>query len=208
MGFEEQQPFSDGRPPRRTRRWLVFGGVATVLAASAILVGFTSSTQAAEAEARSSATISAAHSRSAEATRLSDLAKAREAKELADQRIAAESLKEQESAAKARTDSEIRQMADQGWESAGNQLYFHYLDHSQFSCGSWKCTYLDVVSMATNGCPAGIYLAASIDRGNVSIGSTNEFTAGVPKGKVARVKLEDTSNRGEGFQLTTMTCHG
>lgn len=207
MGFDQQQPLSDRRPRRKALRWVVLGAGIAILAVSVALVAVTSSTQAAEAEAQASASSKAASSRSAEATRLADLAKAKEIEALAASQFAADVARAQESAAKVRADNEIKQMTTQGWESAGDQLYFYYLDHSQFTCGSWKCTYLDVVSMAANGCPGGIYIAASIDRGNVSIGSTNEFTAGLPKGKVARVKLQDTSNRGEGFQLTEMNCH-
>lgn len=119
----------------------------------------------------------------------------------------AQEAKKAEEMEQARTESEIKQMEAQGWTSAGSQMYFKYLDHSKFTCGSWKCTYLDVVSMALNGCPGGIYVAVSIDRGEGSIGSTNEITAGLPNGKVARVKLEDTSNQGDGFQITKMNCH-
>lgn len=207
MGFDQQQPLSDRRPRRKALRWVVLGAVVALLAASVAFVAVTSSTQAAEAEAQSSASSKAASSRSAEAKRLADLAKAKEVEALAASQFAADVARAQESAAKVRADNEIKQMAAQGWESVGNQLYFYYLDHSKFTCGSWNCTYLDVVSMAENGCPGGIYIAVSIDRGKVSIGSTNEFTAALPKGKVARVKLEDSGNRGDGFQLTEMNCH-
>jgi len=207
MGFDQHQPPSARRPRRKARFWVVLGAGIAVIAASVAFVAVTSTTQAAEAEAQSSASSKAASSRSAEATRLADLAKAKEAEAFAASQSAADVLRAQESAAKARADSEIQQMAAQGWQSVGNQLYYQFLDHALFTCGSWKCSYLNVVSMSENGCPGGIYIAVSIDRGKVSIGSTNAFTAGLPKAKVARVKLEDSSNQGEGFQLTEMNCH-
>lgn len=166
----------------------------------------TQAEQRAEAEASvasASAAASADASASAEAKRTAD--NAASAARARARSVAEEARKAAERAERA--DSELKQMEARGWTSAGNQMYFQYLSDSEFTCGRWKCTFLDVVSMAPNGCPGGIYVAVSIDRGEGSIGSTNEITAGLPTGKVARVKLEDTSNQGDGFQITKMNCH-
>ncbi|MEO5317734.1 hypothetical protein PV761_03945 [Arthrobacter sp. CC3] len=188
-------------------RIIIICVVAVVLALGG--AGFLAANLSTQAEQRAEAEASAA---SASAAAAADASASAEAKRTADNaasaaRARARSVAEEARKAAERADSELKQMEARGWTSAGNQMYFQYLSDSEFTCGRWKCTFLDVVSMAPNGCPGGIYVAVSIDRGEGSIGSTNEITAGLPTGKVARVKLEDTSNQGDGFQITKMNCH-
>lgn len=196
----------EARRGNRVRTIMIICGVAVVLALGG--AGFLAANLSAQAEQRAEAEASAA---SASAAASAEASASAEAKRTADNaasaaRAQARSVAEEARKAAERADSELKQMEARGWKSAGNQMYFQYLSDSEFTCGRWKCTFLDVVSMAPNGCPGGIYVAVSIDRGQGSIGSTNEITAGLPTGKVARVKLEDTSNQGDGFQITKMNC--
>jgi hypothetical protein len=204
-------------PRKRTRRRTIIISLVAILALALGGAGLLVANLSAQAERRAegaasaasasssaSAQASASASASAEAKKKADAASVARAQALS---VAEEARKTAERE-QARADSEIKQMEDRGWRAAGNHLYFQYLSDSEFTCGRWNCTFLDVVSMAPNGCPGGIYVAVSIDRGAGSIGSTNEITAGLPTGKVARVKLEDTSNQGDGFQITKMNCHG
>lgn len=196
-----------GTGKRRNKTIIVSLAVAVIALGGA---GLFIANQTAKAEQQAAAAAAASAQASAvAAAEASAKQKADDAAQLARAQASsdAQKAKRAEEMDQARADSELKQMQAQGWTSAGNQMYFKYLDHSEFTCGHWKCTYLDVVSMAPNGCPGGIYLAVSIDRGGGSIGSTNELTAGLPKGKTALVKLEDTSNQGDGFQITTMNCH-
>ena len=201
-------------PRRRIRRRTIVISLVAILALAlgcgVLLVANLSAQAAQRAEVQASASAasssaSAQASASAEARRIADNA-ASAARERANSVV--EEARKSAERQQALADSETKQMEAQGWKAAGNQLYFQYLPDSQFTCGRWKCTFLDVVSMAPSGCPGGIYVAVSIDRGAGSIGSTNEITAGLPTGKVARVKLEDTSNQGDGFQITKMNCLG
>lgn len=201
-----------GPRPRNRKRNLIIASIAASLLALGGAGIWAANISAQEAEQR---TVAAAASASAEASAQASTAAA--AKKAAEDaaffaseraRMATEKAAQAQEVEQLRSESERKQMEAQGWTFAGNQMYFQYLDNSKFTCGSWKCTYLGVVSMALNGCPGGIYVAVSIDRGKSSIGSTNEITAGLPKGKIAQVKLEDTSNQGDGFQITKMNCLG
>lgn len=100
-----------------------------------------------------------------------------------------------------------RQMESDGWEHYKDDLYFQYAGDSEFTCGYFKCTYIHVTTLAPNGCPGGMYVAASVEKGTSSIGLANELTAPLASQKVAIVKFEDFTNHADGFQLTTMNCH-
>ncbi len=198
--------------PRRRRRRRIIISLVAVLALALGGAGFLVANLSAQAGQRAEAEASAASASSSASARASASAEAKRAADNAASVAQASSDAEEarkaaeREQAQAQADSENKQMEARGWTSGGNQMYFQYLDHSKFTCGTWNCAVLDVVSMAPNGCLGGIYVAVSIDRGQGSIGSTNEITAGLPAGKVARVKLEDTSNQGDGFQITKMNC--
>lgn len=100
------------------------------------------------------------------------------------------------------------QMEAQGWTYFAKDLYYQYAPKTEYTCGYLPCTYVHVTSMAANGCPGGIYVAASVERGGASIGLANSFTAPLTQGKDAIVKLEDTTRQGDGISLTTLNCHG
>jgi hypothetical protein len=213
-GPEKPKVQEGPEPRRRTRRRIIIISLVAVLALALGGAGLLVANLSAQTERRAEGSASADYASSSASAQASASAEAKRKADNAASAARAQAYSVAEEARKtaereqARADSEIKQMEDRGWTSAGNQMYFQYLSNSEFTCGRWNCTFLDVVSMAPNGCPGGIYVAVSIDRGAGSIGSTNEITAGLPTGKVARVKLEDTSNQGDGFQITKMNCHG
>ena len=62
-----------------------------------------------------------------------------------------------------------RQMEAQGWKRYSDVLYYQYAADSEFTCGHFRCTYIHVTTLTPNGCPGGIYVAASIEKGHASI---------------------------------------
>lgn len=99
-----------------------------------------------------------------------------------------------------------KQMEDQGWTQFAGDFYYQYADKSEYTCGYSSCLYVHVTTMAPNGCPGGLYVAATIDSGSSSVGKANSITAALPQGKDAIVKLEDHSGAGEKMGLTDVHC--
>lgn len=99
------------------------------------------------------------------------------------------------------------QLAAQRWKAYGNDLYYQWADNSEYTCGYNSCSYLHVMTMKETGCRGGIYVEASLESGQASIGRANAWTAALPKQKDAIVELEDNTGQADGFQLTTLNCH-
>jgi hypothetical protein len=104
------------------------------------------------------------------------------------------------------SDSVKSQMEAQGWTQFAGDFYYQYADKSQYTCGYSNCSYIHVTTMASNGCPGGLYVAATIDRGESSVGMTNSITAALTQGKDAIVKLEDHTGAGDKIGLTDLHC--
>lgn len=99
-------------------------------------------------------------------------------------------------------------MADEGYSPAvAGDYYYRALDPSEFTCGSFDCLYYAIYTV--NGCARGIYVAASIETdGGVSVGQSNDITAGLPPEGQAVVELTDYTGNGSRFRLTDMHCMG
>lgn len=85
-------------------------------------------------------------------------------------------------------------------------VYYKTLETGTYSCGSFRCLSYSVLSI--DGCSAGIYVAASIEDGDVSVGKTNAITAGLQAEQVAIVRLDDYTNSGSSFRVTEVKCLG
>lgn len=107
-----------------------------------------------------------------------------------------------------RTEQIDQLMAEQGFSSAvAGDIYYRALDPSEFTCGSFDCLYYAIYTV--DGCASGIYVAASIEtEGGVSVGQSNDITAGLPPEGQAVVELTDYTGNGSGFRLTEMHCMG
>lgn len=197
-------------PPKgRKSRTIAAILVALVVAAVAIIgpIWVANSTAAAKqaADAQASAKASADAAAAVQASARASAQAAARAAQAAQEQAAAAAQAEADRQADVKS-----QMEAQGWHHASGYSYYKWADHSQYTCSVLDCSYVLVVSMAPNGCPGGFYVEASIERGNLSVGMANGVTAGLSQGKVAAVKLQDTSGTGSGngFQLTTVDCHG
>ncbi|MGY3379454.1 rubrerythrin [Arthrobacter sp. TE12231] len=201
--------------PGRTKRSLVVGAVVLVAA----LIGggawwFGSALPAQqEVQAQASSQAAAQTAKDAAAKKKADDSAAFWAKVDADNKARSEQNAKDVAAFNSSQEADRaadvqRQMEAQGWKRYSDVLYYQYAADSEFTCGHFSCTYIHVTTLAPNGCPGGMYVAASIEKGHASIGLTNDITAPLTKGKDAIVQLQDISNQGDGFQLTTMNCHG
>ena len=98
-----------------------------------------------------------------------------------------------------------KSMADQGWSSAGNEIYFQFADSNDYTCGYFDCAYVNV--HVVNACNAGVYLSASILDGTTAVGLDNGVTGGLPAGGNAQILLQDTRGGGT-FSITDLHCMG
>ncbi|GHG61351.1 hypothetical protein GCM10012320_36200 [Sinomonas cellulolyticus] len=210
--FSLEQGMPAEPDPHRTRKGHRTAAVIGILLAAAVVAGVgavmwseNSAAAVAQAQAAASASqVAAANASASASAKASALA-------------AAEALQEEQALASASAQAEADQQASvksqmeaQGWHQASGYNYYRWEDHSNFRCGTLQCSYVLVVSEAPEGCTGGFYVEASIERGRMSVGMANGVTAALPRGKIAAVKLEDTSGTGDGngFQLTQITCHG
>lgn len=94
--------------------------------------------------------------------------------------------------------------AGQGYENMGSNVYFRWLEDSEYSCGNWDCAGFAVV--AADGCPGGLYLEAAIMSGDSQVGWTNETFAAIPaKGSAAGI-FEMVAATGDSFTLSEVYC--
>jgi hypothetical protein len=100
------------------------------------------------------------------------------------------------------------QMEAQGWTQFSGVFYYQYADKSEYSCGYFNCIVVHVTTMAEKGCSGGLYVEATVDMGNATVGRANSITAALPQGKDAIVKLQDTTGHGDTFALTDLHCLG
>jgi hypothetical protein len=161
--------------------------------------------QAADARAAEQATTDAAARKKADdsAAFWAQVAKDNKAKA---EKEAADAVAFKASQATRGSDSIKSQMEAQGWTQFAGDFYYQYADKSEYTCGYSNCSYVHVTTMAPNGCPGGLYVAATIDRGEASVGMTNSITAALPQGKDAIVKLEDRTGAGDKIGLTDLHC--
>lgn len=126
-----------------------------------------------------------------------------------DQTTSTASLEREPAQAPQKSAAEIRDksMTAQGYKvGQSGDVYFKAAEPGASACGSFRCLSYSVLSL--NGCPAGIYMAASIENGDISVGKTNSITAGLQAEQVAIVRLEDYTNAGSKFRVTEVTCLG
>ncbi|MCB2412606.1 hypothetical protein LGT39_07055 [Demequina sp. TTPB684] len=123
-------------------------------------------------------------------------------REAADARAREERKREVEREAQAWQDSYF---ADEGFENVGNNVYFRWLESSEYSCGNWDCAGFSVV--AADGCPSGIYLEAAIMSGSTQVGWTNDSFAGLAPGGTAAGVFEMVTASGDSFSLTEANCY-
>lgn len=98
------------------------------------------------------------------------------------------------------------QMEAQGWTLFSGDFYYQYADKSEYSCGYYGCLVAHVTTMAPNGCPGGLYVEATIQRGAANVGRTSAVTGTLSKGQDAIVKLTDTTGQGDQIGLTGIRC--
>jgi len=114
---------------------------------------------------------------------------------------------EEAAAAAAAQKSDDAFWASQGYNTAGNGIYFKAAAAKDVTCGYFNCAYEDIYT--TNACPSGIYVAASIMNNGVSVGSANGITGGLTSSGSASLLLQDTVGQtGDEFHITDMHCLG
>ncbi|QYF88455.1 hypothetical protein [Arthrobacter sp. PAMC25284] len=186
------------RRPSRAALAVVIGVVLAVSAAGGATWWFGSALPAQEArqaqEARDAVEAAKVAKKKAEAAELDAL--------LAD----AEAQIKARKAQTAVQDDIKAQMADQGWTHFSGDIYYQYADTSEFTCGYFRCTMVHVTTLAENGCPGGLYVEATVDKGTMNIGRTNDVTAALPRAKDAIVKLTDTTGQADAISLTDVRC--
>ena len=213
--MSEHQPAAEPRPQRGKRRTLV-----PVLIAVGVLIAVAAGGGAwwfgTELPARQ-ATAAQASAQAAEQA-LVDAA----AKKKADDSAAFWASVDQDNKAAAETEAQRRvaaamappvdrikpQMEAQGWTQFSGDFYYQYAGPSEFSCGYFNCIVVHVTTMAANGCPGGLYVEATVDMGDATVGRANSITAALPQGKDAIVKLQDTTGHGDKLALTELRCLG
>jgi hypothetical protein len=100
------------------------------------------------------------------------------------------------------------QMEAQGWTLFAGDFYYQYADKSEYTCGYYSCLMAHVTTMADTGCPGGLYVEATVDRGATNVGRTNAVTGALTKGKDAIIRLTDTTGQGDKIGLTGIKCLG
>lgn len=137
-----------------------------------------------------------------------DLAQADHDERVAAEREAADVKAREERERKAALEAQASQdsfYASIGYENVGNNVYFHWLDPSEYSCGNWDCGGFAVI--AVDGCPSGLYLEAGIMSGGTQVGWTNNAFAGLAPGGTAAGVFEMISASGDSFSLTDVNCY-
>jgi hypothetical protein len=104
-----------------------------------------------------------------------------------------------------RVTAEEQMMAREGYEPAGNGLYYRWAELSEFTCGYWDCLYLYVLTGSAS-CPNSVYVEANIMSGSTAIGMTNDTVGGLGPYSSASLLLEDYVG-GDSFQLTEINCY-
>ena len=119
---------------------------------------------------------------------------------------AAEAAVEVQAAALQASEDATYALAGYKTAGAGTGLHYKFADNGSYTCGYFSCTFVEII--ASKGCNAGVYIAASILRGGTSIGFTNGISAGLPPDGSASVLLQNTSGDGDTFSLTDVHCMG
>jgi hypothetical protein len=104
-----------------------------------------------------------------------------------------------------RVTAEEQMMAREGYEPAGDGLYYRWAELSEFNCGYWDCAYLYVLTRSES-CPRSVYVEANIMSGSTAIGMTNATVGGLGPYSSASLLLEDYVG-GDSFQLTEINCY-
>jgi hypothetical protein len=95
-------------------------------------------------------------------------------------------------------------MAANGFAEGSPGVYYKGITGG--SCEAYlNCSYLEVA--ATTPCPSGVYIAASLLSGKVSIGTANSITAALPANGTAVVRL-NFSERPDSITITDAHCLG
>jgi hypothetical protein len=178
------KPATTGRVPVG----LVLAAAVLVLAAGGLFIWSAVDVSAA----------SAAHSHAAAREAAREVARQNAATAIAD---AAEAKAQAAALAQA---NEHATMAANGFAPGSSGVY--YKGAKGGSCEMYlNCSYLEVA--VTTPCPSGIYIAASLLSGNISIGTTNSITAGLPANGKALVRL-NFSEQPDSVTITDAHCLG
>lgn len=113
----------------------------------------------------------------------------------------AQALKEK--AEKDKLALEASVLAESGYESAGNGLYWRWANQDEFTCGSWDCAAV-YVTTGSESC-SGVYVEANVMSGSMVAGMTNATTGALAPWTAAGLMLENYVG-GDSFQITKVNC--
>lgn len=121
------------------------------------------------------------------------------------ERVQLEYEKKREEARQALLDQERDAMAADGFEPAGEGLYYRWARDNEFNCGYWDCAVIYVVTLDKE-CPQSVYVEANVMSGATAVGLTNDSVGGLARYSSAAFTLEDFVG-GDSFQLTAISCY-